>query len=39
VVTGAILLVIDKTIGLAADEQAEGIGLDLTEHGESAFEL
>ncbi len=39
VVTGAILLVIDKTIGLSADEQAEGIGLDLTEHGESAFEL
>jgi Amt family ammonium transporter len=39
VVTGAILLVIDKTIGLSAAEQAEGIGLDLTEHGESAFEL
>ncbi len=39
VVTGAILLVIDKTIGLSADGQAEGIGLDLTEHGESAFEL
>jgi Amt family ammonium transporter len=39
VLTGAILLVIDKTIGLSADEQAEGIGLDLTEHGESAFEL
>lgn len=39
VVTGAILLVIDKTIGLSADEQAEGIGLDLTQHGESAFEL
>ncbi len=39
VVTRAILLVIDKTIGLSADKQAEGIGLDLTEHGESAFEL
>jgi len=39
VVTGVILLVIDKTIGLAADEQGEGMGLDLTEHGEAAFEL
>ena len=38
VVTGVILLVIDKTIGLAADEQGEGMGLDLTEHGEAAFE-
>ena len=38
VVTGVILLVIDKTIGLAADEQGEGMGLDLAEHGEAAFE-
>jgi len=39
VVTGAIMLVIDKTIGLAADVQGEGMGLDLSEHGEAAFEL
>ena len=39
VVTGAIMLAIDKTIGLAADEQGEGMGLDLSEHGEAAFEL
>ena len=38
VVTGAIMLLIDKTIGLGADEQGEGMGLDLTEHGEAAFE-
>ena len=38
VVTGAILLAIDKTIGLAADEEGEGMGLDLSEHGEAAFE-
>jgi len=38
VVTGAIMLAIDKTIGLAADEQGEGMGLDLSEHGEAAFE-
>ena len=39
VLTGAIMLAIDKTIGLAADEQGEGMGLDLSEHGEAAFEL
>ena len=39
VVTGAIMLLIDKTIGLGADEQGEGMGLDLSEHGEAAFEL
>jgi Amt family ammonium transporter len=38
VVTGAIMLAIDKTIGLATDEQGEGMGLDLSEHGEAAFE-
>ena len=38
VVTGAIMLLIDKTIGLGADEQGEGMGLDLAEHGEAAFE-
>ena len=38
VVTGAIMLLIDKTIGLGADEQGEGMGLDLSEHGEAAFE-
>ena len=39
VLTGAIMLAIDKTIGLAAGEQGEGMGLDLSEHGEAAFEL
>ena len=39
VLTGAIMLAIDKTIGLAADQQGEGMGLDLSEHGEAAFEL
>ena len=38
VVTGAIMLLIDKTIGLGADEHGEGMGLDLAEHGETAFE-
>ncbi|HIN35705.1 MAG TPA: ammonium transporter [Dehalococcoidia bacterium] len=38
VVTGAIMLLIDKTIGLGADERGEGMGLDLAEHGEAAFE-
>ena len=39
VVTGAIMLLIDKTIGLSADEEGEAMGLDLSEHGEAAFEL
>ena len=38
VVTGAIMLVIDKTIGLSADAEGEGMGLDLAEHGARAYE-
>ena len=39
VVTGIIMLAIKYTIGLSADEEGEGMGLDLTEHGEAAYEL
>ena len=39
VVTGAIMLAIKYTIGLSADEQGESVGLDISEHGEQAFEL
>ena len=38
VLTGAIMLVIKYTIGLSADENGETIGLDLSEHGEAAYE-
>ncbi len=38
VVTGAIMLAIKYTIGLSADEEGEGMGLDLSEHGETAYE-
>jgi len=38
VVTGIIMLAIKCTIGLSADEEGEGMGLDLTEHGEAAYE-
>ena len=38
VVTGIIMLAIKYTIGLSADEEGEGMGLDLTEHGEAAYE-
>ena len=38
VVTGIIMLAIKYTIGLSADEGGEGMGLDLTEHGEAAYE-
>ena len=39
VVTGIILLAIKYTIGLSADEEGEAMGLDLSEHGEAAYEL
>ncbi|MDA1128205.1 MAG: ammonium transporter [Chloroflexi bacterium] len=39
VVTGVIMLAIKYTIGLNADENSESIGLDISEHGEQAFEL
>jgi len=38
VVTGIILYTIKFTIGLAADEQSENLGLDISEHGEQAYE-
>ena len=38
VVTGIIMLAIKYTIGLSADEEGEGMGLDFTEHGEAAYE-
>ena len=39
VVTGIIMLAIKYTIGLSADEEGEAMGLDLSEHGEAAYEL
>ena len=39
VVTGAIMLALKYTIGISADEQGESVGLDISEHGEQAFEL
>ncbi len=38
VVTGAIMLALKYTIGINADEESEARGLDLSEHGEEAFE-
>ena len=38
VVTGIIMLAIKYTIGLSADEEGEAMGLDLSEHGEAAYE-
>ena len=37
-VTGAIMLALKYTIGIKADETAENEGLDISEHGEQAFE-
>ena len=39
VVTLIIMLVIKHTIGISADESSEGVGLDISEHGETAYEL
>jgi len=38
VLTGIIMLAIKYTIGITADENGETIGLDLSEHGEAAYE-
>jgi Amt family ammonium transporter len=38
-VTLAIVLVLDKTMGLRVTEENERSGLDLTEHGEAAYDL
>ncbi|NQW21915.1 MAG: ammonium transporter [SAR202 cluster bacterium] len=38
VVTGAIMLALKYTIGISVDEASEGTGLDISEHGEPAFE-
>ena len=38
VVTGAIMIVLKYTIGVKADEIGENEGLDISEHGEQAFE-
>ncbi len=38
VVTGAIMLALKYTSGISADEESEARGLDLSEHGEEAFE-
>jgi len=38
VVTGAIMLALKYTIGISADESSESVGLDISEHGEEAFE-
>ena len=37
--TAAIMLALKFTIGINADEEGETAGLDISEHGESAFEL
>ena len=38
VVTGAIMIVLKYTIGVKANEAGENEGLDISEHGEQAFE-
>jgi Amt family ammonium transporter len=38
VVTLLIMMGIKRTIGLSADESDEGVGLDISEHGETAYE-
>ena len=38
VITGAIMLALKYTIGISADEEGEGMGLALSEHGEAAYE-
>ncbi len=39
VVTTALVLIIDKTIGLRVSEDDERTGLDLSEHGEVAYDM
>ena len=38
VLTAIIMLVLKYTIGIAANEADEGVGLDIAEHGEPAYE-
>ena len=38
VLTGAIMLALKYTIGISVDEASEGTGLDISEHGEPAYE-
>ena len=37
--TVAIMKVLDKLVGLRVNEEAEAVGLDLSEHGEEAYQL
>ena len=37
IVTFVILKVLDLTVGLRVDEDAEGIGIDQSEHGERGY--
>ena len=39
VVTWVLLMLIDRTIGLRVDEKTETIGLDISLHGERAYEM
>ena len=39
IISAILLIVIDKTIGLRASEEAEREGLDLNEHGERAYNM
>ena len=39
VMTALIMLALKYTIGISADEDSEMTGLDISEHGEQAFEL
>jgi Amt family ammonium transporter len=37
IVTGVLLFVLDKTMGLRPSEEVEREGLDINEHGERAY--
>ena len=39
VVTALIMLALRYTIGIRVGQEEEAIGLDLSQHGESAYEL
>jgi Amt family ammonium transporter len=39
VVTGAIVLLIDRTVGMRVREHEESLGLDASQHGEIAYQL
>jgi Amt family ammonium transporter len=38
-VSGAVLLALDKTMGLAVKTEEEEVGLDISQHGEPAYIL